>query len=190
MGNNNLTIDDVKNFIKTFFVKTQKMLSIDNMEKIYYAFKGFKIYLDKKLFEDSFKYNKLPKFKRGDIIYVDFGQTLGSELYKVRPAVVIENDNKKSERTIIVAPLKTSNKNGIKRNIDGLISVGDHPKLDDKSYVDLKQIRSISKMRIKNLSEIKALKSQGIKGYILDKLSSEKLDEIDEQITKIFLKKG
>ncbi|WP_206076399.1 type II toxin-antitoxin system PemK/MazF family toxin [Marinitoga lauensis] len=77
------------------------MLSIDNMEKIYYAFKGFKIYLDKKLFEDSFKYNKLPKFKRGDIIYVDFGQTLGSELYKVRPAVVIENDNKKVKELLL-----------------------------------------------------------------------------------------
>ncbi|AEX86504.1 growth inhibitor (plasmid) [Marinitoga piezophila KA3] len=185
-----LTIDDVKKYIEQVSNYAKKVISKDNMEKIYYSFKGFKIFLDKKLYEDNFDYSKMPRFKRGDIIYVDLGQTIGSELYKIRPVVVIENDNKKSERTIIIAPIKTSNKKGLKTNVDGLVKIGDLSELDDESYVDLKQIRTISKMRIKRLEEIKYLREQGYKGYKLTKLKNEQLDEIDMQIIKIFLKKG
>jgi len=185
----NLTIDDVKNFIETVSNYAKQKLSKINIEKIYYAFKGFKIYLDKKLYEEKFDYNRLPKFKRGDVIYVDLGQTIGSELYKIRPAVVIENDNKKNDRTIVIVPIKTSNKNGLKENVDGLIEIGELSELDDKSYVDLKQIRTISKMRIKRLEEIGYLKKQGYKKYILTRLNNNQLDKIDIQVKNLFMKK-
>ncbi|KAF2955847.1 type II toxin-antitoxin system PemK/MazF family toxin [Marinitoga sp. 38H-ov] len=190
MANNKLTVNDVKVYINNFIAEVVRNLNVDNMKKIYNAFKGFKIYLDKKLYEDKFKYNNLPRFKRGDIIYVDLGETLGSELYKVRPAIVIENDNKKTDRTIVIIPIKTSNNNGKKENIDGLIDVGSNQRLNDKSYVDLKQIKTISKMRIKNLQEIKYLKEKGYKGFILGRLSNEHLDKIDDEMIKLFTKKN
>lgn len=55
--------------------------------------------------EDTFDYDKLIAYKRGMIIKADFGFNVGSEQGGLHYALVIENDNKKSNRTIMVIPL-------------------------------------------------------------------------------------
>ncbi len=92
------------------------------------------------------------------IILVNLDPTIGSEIKKTRPCVVISpNEMNKYLRTIVIAPLTTSSKNYPTR-----IKI----KHDNKTgRIVLDQIRTIDKQRIIKIfdslknSEIQALKS-------------------------------
>ncbi|MCL2072172.1 MAG: type II toxin-antitoxin system PemK/MazF family toxin [Oscillospiraceae bacterium] len=51
--------------------------------------------------ESTFKPDYVPRFKRGDIVYVDFGFNVGAEYGGVHYAAVLEVDNKKTNGNII-----------------------------------------------------------------------------------------
>ena len=99
------------------------------------------------------------------IILVNLDPTLGSEIKKTRPCVVISpNEMNKFLNTVVIAPMTTSSKNYPTR-----IEV----KHDNKTgWIVLDQIRTIDKQRIiKDLgrltkSEIKELKSVLKETYI------------------------
>ena len=57
--------------------------------------------------EKSFDYSKVLKFKRGDIVNINFGFNIGSEHGGLHFAVVLDNDNKKSSPVITVLPLSS-----------------------------------------------------------------------------------
>lgn len=80
--------------------------------------------------------------KRGDIFWVNLDPTVGTEIHKIRPAIVVSNDaQNKSASRIIVIPLNSNIKQifsfHVKLLVKGKIS---------KALVD--QIRIIDKSRI------------------------------------------
>lgn len=92
------------------------------------------------------------------IVLVNLDPTLGSEIKKTRPCVVISpNEMNKYLRTVVIAPMTTSSKNYPTR-----IEINHDNKM---GYIVLDQIRTIDKQRIiKELGrltkpEIKELKS-------------------------------
>ena len=51
------------------------------------------------------------KYKQGDIYFFDFNPSLGSEMRKVRPCVIISNNQYNSIfNTVIVMPISSSDK--------------------------------------------------------------------------------
>jgi mRNA interferase MazF len=89
-----------------------------------------------------------PKVKRGEIYYVDLGEGVGSEVKKVRPCIIIQNDiGNKFSPTTIVCPITHRTKNTkqptqvilnrslVNGNVDGVILA--------------EQLRIIDKERIK-----------------------------------------
>jgi mRNA interferase MazF len=85
--------------------------------------------------------------KRGDIYWVSFDPSQGTEVQKTRPAVVISNDtfNKHLNR-VIVAPITSNIKNIF--DFDCAVTVQ-----GKKGKVMLDQLRSIDKSRLNNRIE-------------------------------------
>ena len=85
--------------------------------------------------------------KRGDVVVVDFDPTIGAEIRKKRPALVIQNDidNRHSPITIVAA--MTSQISGERYPTEVVL----HPPeggLTRPSAVLLNQIRSVDKKRV------------------------------------------
>ena len=58
-------------------------------------------------FEEKFSPHKLIGYKRGDIVFVNFGFNIGSEFGGEHYAVVIDNNNDRNSSTITVVPLSS-----------------------------------------------------------------------------------
>ncbi len=57
--------------------------------------------------EEKFDYTTIPRYKRGDIISVNFGFNVGSEHGGLHCAIVLDNDNRQSSPVITVIPLSS-----------------------------------------------------------------------------------
>lgn len=57
--------------------------------------------------EERYDYTKVPKYKRGDVISVNFGFNVGSEHGGRHYAIVLDNDNLQSSKVITVIPLSS-----------------------------------------------------------------------------------
>ena len=103
-----------------------------------------------------FVYNKDNKRKeiqkmdyiKGSVVWVNFGEAVGSEQGKTRPAVIVSCDsNNRNSSTITVVPFTSKIKKGflpchfVLGNVNGL--VGDNMALAE-------QIRTVDKLRINN----------------------------------------
>ncbi len=88
--------------------------------------------------------------RRGDIVIADFGDGIGSEQCKKRPAIVIQNDmgNRYSPTTIIV-PLTTSIKK-VNQATHAVIAKTADNGLRADSMALCEQVRAIDKKRICN----------------------------------------
>ncbi len=95
--------------------------------------------------------------RRGEIYWVSLDPTIGSEISKTRPALIISNDvgNQHADR-VIVAPISSGNTNRV-YPFEVLLPVGE-ANLGKASKVLLDQIRAVDKQRIGN--RIGALTSQ------------------------------
>lgn len=104
--------------------------------------------------------------KRGEIWIVNLDPTIGHEIKKSRPAVIIQNDigNKYSPVTII-APITSQNLERI-YPIEVFLT-SDNSKLEQESKVLLNQIRAIDKIRL--------VKKRG-------KVDEETLSKIDQAL--------
>jgi mRNA interferase MazF len=98
------------------------------------------------------------ELKQYEIILVNLNPTMGSEINKTRPCIVISpNEMNKHLRTIIVAPVTTASKNYPTR-----IEIKHNDKI---GWIVVDQIRTIDKKRILEVlgrmtkPEIKELKS-------------------------------
>lgn len=127
-------------------------------------------------------------YKRRDIIKVDFGFNVGSELGGLHYALVVEKDDNISDSTLVVVPLSTFRKKG--RKIDDLypteVDLGileDLIENNDEiySYALIDQIRLISKLRIHEPRNNKLLPAR---------ISNEQMDLIDEKIIHFFSNKN
>ncbi|KLL04328.1 MAG: growth inhibitor PemK [Mycoplasmataceae bacterium CE_OT135] len=83
------------------------------------------------------------KISRQEIYWTDLGRTVGTEIYKIRPCLVISNDQQNEVSTrIIIIPLTSqpvSNALHIKVKLAGKVA-----------YILPEQIRSVSKKRVKS----------------------------------------
>ncbi len=87
--------------------------------------------------------------KRGDIYWVKLDPIEGSEIGKIRPAVVISNDiNNELADTVTIVPI-TSN-TGKVYPFDVLIRKGT-ANLTDDSKIKTNQIRTVDKRRLKDM---------------------------------------
>lgn len=98
--------------------------------------------------EANKKKNNKPNFRRGEIIKVDFGINMGSELSNIHFAIVLNSDDNNSVDNITVLPL--SSKSGYKRLYLGnlLKSFKDDKRYNKKTYALITQITTISKNKI------------------------------------------
>ncbi len=85
--------------------------------------------------------------KRGDIYWVSFDPSQGTEIQKTRPAIVLSNDmlNKNLNR-IIVAPITSNTKHVF--DFDCAVIVE-----KKKGKIMLDQLRAVDKSRLKNYIE-------------------------------------
>lgn len=98
--------------------------------------------------EANKKKNNKPNFRRGEIIKVDFGINVGSELSNTHFAIVLNSDDNNSVDNLTVLPL--TSKNGYKRLFLGdlLKSFKNDKRYDKNSYALITQITTISKNKI------------------------------------------
>lgn len=103
--------------------------------------------------------------KRGMVYLVNLDPTVGSEIKKTRPAVIIQNDvGNQYSRTTIIAPLTSGNQ--VIYPVDVLIKPPEGG-LNNDSLVLLSQIRVVDKSRL---------------GKFLGKLENSSIKKIDEAI--------
>lgn len=101
--------------------------------------------------EANFSPSYLPYYKRGDIVYVDFGFNIGSEYGGIHYAVVMEANNNKKNGNIIVVPLTSLDPSKTIASISPVdVYIGDNVIgwTTAATIAKPNQIRSISKMRI------------------------------------------
>ena len=96
-----------------------------------------------------------PNVKRGEVYYCDFGDALGHEKNKIRPAIIVQSDKINSHaNTTIVVPCTTNTKRAKLKSkykfnfYNRMVSHNSHYKLK-VSCADGEQIRVIDKTRIR-----------------------------------------
>jgi len=83
-----------------------------------------------------------PVIRRGDIWWVDLNPTRGSEIRKVRPAVVITGDAlNRARRTVVVVPLST----GLQPHPPIVVTT---PSAGENSVAVCDQLRAVDKSRL------------------------------------------
>lgn len=134
-------------------------------------------------FEKGFMPQRLKYYKRGEIVLAHFGYNVGSELGGTHFAVVVENNNNKSNSNVAVVPLSSLDDGKTEKDLHcSEVYLGKViPNSDKLSYARPMQIRAISKLRI-----IKP-KFPSDSTY---KISAEQLSEIDKMIIKLFTKQN
>lgn len=105
------------------------------------------------------------EIRQYQILLVNLDPTVGSEIKKTRPCVVISpNEMNKYLRTVVIAPITTSSKNYPTR-----IEINQEGKI---SWIILDQVRTVSKERIVNplgsltKSQIKLIKAAIQETYV------------------------
>ncbi len=84
--------------------------------------------------------------KRGDVFLVDFDPTIGAEIQKTRPALILQNDiYNQYSATTIVAAITAAGKKSFPVQVE--VSAGGGG-LDRNSLIQLNQIRTIDKSRL------------------------------------------
>jgi len=88
------------------------------------------------------------QIKRGEVYYADLNPVTGSETGKTRPVVVVQNDigNKYSPTTIVAVVTEFSEK---KASYPICVALGEDQGLKKASIVNLAQIRTIDKSRLR-----------------------------------------
>jgi len=92
----------------------------------------------------------MPDPKRGEIWWVDFNPTQGSEIRKKRPAVVISSDSQGALPLRLVAPITEWKKQFSKNIWHVKIDPNNNNGLTKLSAVDVMQVRSADIIRFKS----------------------------------------
>ena len=112
----NITDDDIikhkKNAIKqlnkTFeaFINSPNPKHKKKADLVAYWIESYSKYL---LLEEKFDYKSIARYKRGNVISLNFGFNIGSEHGGLHYAIVLDNDNKQSSPVVTVIPLSSGN---------------------------------------------------------------------------------
>jgi mRNA interferase MazF len=128
--------------------------------------------------EVGFEPTRLKRYKRGDVIHIQFGFNTGSEHGGPHWGVILD-DNKKSSPTAVVLPLGSLESGQTEKDVHkDDIFLGKIPSINNNLVFAIPtQIRAISKLRI-----IKPKKAQE---KIYD-LTNDQLDLIDKKLYSLF----
>jgi len=103
--------------------------------------------------------------KRGEIYFVNFDPTIGVEIKKTRPALIIQNDiGNTYSQAIIVAAITSTHRKSYPYEVQLRLGEGG---LQKDSLILLNQIRTIDKRRL---------------GKKLGAISSQKIKEVNEAL--------
>ncbi|MBC8465335.1 MAG: type II toxin-antitoxin system PemK/MazF family toxin [Parcubacteria group bacterium] len=94
------------------------------------------------------KQEKNISIRRGDVVIVNFDPTIGAEIKKIRPALVIQNDIGNTYSNTIIVTAITSREKGEKRYPTEVFLEKGDAGLEDDSVVLLSHIRTIDIQRI------------------------------------------
>lgn len=88
------------------------------------------------------------KYKRGQVLKINFGVNLGTELSHTHFAIVLNDDDTRLTDNITVIPL--TSKDGYRRvNLGNLVSQEyNSSKYDNETYAIITQIKTVSKKRV------------------------------------------
>ena len=145
------------------------------------------LYKESNIFNNEVKLNKnnftkhYPKFKRGQIIKVDFGINIGSELSHTHFAIVLNSDDTIKNDNITVIPI--TSKIGYKKIYLGKILKEAMPKTPTYNlncYAYITQIKTISKRRKFNIN-IKYICNNDI----LNKIDKETINYLTSNTKKV-----
>lgn len=111
-----------KNAIKTLnnllekYIAEESPESLKKADLLSYWIQDYSKYID---FETKFDSSRLPRYKRGSIVRVNFGFNIGKEFGGLHLAVVLDNDNKRNADVITIVPLSsTDGKTVHERSVD------------------------------------------------------------------------
>lgn len=94
--------------------------------------------------------------KRGEVYLVNFDPTIGSEIKKTRPAVIIQNNISNKHSTVTIVAAITSSDGSTPYPNEVFVKSGEGG-LDKDSFVLLNQVRTVDGVRlIKKLGVLKA----------------------------------
>lgn len=131
--------------------------------------------------EQNFKPEYLPYYKRGDIVYADFGFNIGAEYGGIHYAVVVEINNNKRNGNVLVVPLTSLDKNKKISDVSKTdVYIGDHiiEWTGLATIAKPNQIRAISKMRI-----VKPVTVQDKRA----RLNSEQMKLIENKLNELLI---
>lgn len=134
----------IKDLLRIFEEKVKKYKTDVNNNIIVSILEWFIDFFD--LFFDNKIHNKV--FKKWDIYIIELWINIWSELNKQRPCIIYSTDKINRWNCLIVLPLKTLKKFSIKNNYSITVSKNNSNQLDVDSYLNITDMRSVSKKRI------------------------------------------
>lgn len=141
-----------------------------------------KIYKIRKGIQNE-RLNYVPYVKRRQVIWVDFGFSIGQEIKDAHPAIVLYSSD--TSGTVVVIPLTTK-----ENNADFVINIGAITGMDSNfSHAKVDQITCISKLRIqtkKNKSDGKYYNNfnKSTNQFNNPKVTTEQIQKIDDMLLK------
>lgn len=164
--------------LKRLNLSFEKHIELEEYKKSHllsYWISDFSDYHD---MERNFDYSRLKTFKRGDIIKVDLGFNIGSELGGLHYCIVLNKYDNPHSKTLNVVPL-TSKKGNKQYNPKSCIDLGDeiYTLLDNKFNRDLQEaeneLESIKKLLDNNQILTTKLNELALKLNYLNKIEEE-----------------
>jgi len=114
------------------------------------------------------KKRTIKEIRRGDIYLVSFDPTVGHEIKKTRPAVVVQNDIGNKYNSIVIVAAITSTISKAAHPIMVVVEPSSANGLGSPSTVRLDQIRSVDKMRlVRRLGKLDASSMEAVNQAIL-----------------------
>lgn len=120
---------------------------------------------------------------------MNFGYNVGYEIDKKRPAIILSVNNDIFDDYITVAPIRSNGGKGPSEEKDEYIKIPNILK-EYNSYIDLTQVRTISKMRLSTKKEYINGKKRTVADKLHESLNNEILDQIDKILMRKFLKEN
>lgn len=129
--------------------------------------------------ELTFDSNRLLNYERRDLILLNFGFNVGSELGGMHWGVVVEHKNDRGANTIVVVPLSSLDDKETEESLHkSEVYLGVIQGINDKNVkACVGQIRTISKVRLykpKNKYQTRI------------RISTEQMDKIDKKVKQLF----
>lgn len=182
---NKSAVDNLSDELSSNLNTQLKQMDTDKAIKLLQWLNTWEFYLDT---EESFDLSKRRTYKRGDIVHTNFGFNIHNELGGTHYAVVIEANNAQNNGTVVVVPLKSTEKEN-PNDLDktevflgkNIIPIGKAKKKNTIAKVG--QLKAISKLRI-----LKPTNDRQDVYPIDPEIRKNILDKLDQKIKELYIK--